>query len=62
LSATSDAALIFYGASMLLAAARGYRDCEVLAVPYWRLRRDDQIGCPLFAPIDHAERSAPPRR
>lgn len=28
----SDAALIFYGASMLLAAARGYAGCEVLAV------------------------------
>jgi hypothetical protein len=59
LSVTSDAALIFYGASMLLAAARGYRGCEVLAVSNWLLRRDDQVGCLLFAPVDHAERAAP---
>ena len=28
----SDAVLLFYGGSMLLAAARGYPGCEVLAV------------------------------
>jgi hypothetical protein len=60
LSVTSDAALIFYGASMLLAAARGYAGCEVLAVSNAFLRRDDQVGCLLFAPVDHAERAAPP--
>ena len=53
---TSDAALIFYGASMLLAAARGYAGCEVLAVPNWLLRRDDQVGCVVFAPVDALER------
>jgi len=47
---TSDAALIFYGASMLLAAARGYAGCEVLAVSNWLLRDDEQVGCGLFAP------------
>jgi hypothetical protein len=56
LAVTSDAALIFYGASMLLAALRGYAGCEVLAVSNWLLGRDDQIGCLLFWPIDHAER------
>lgn len=56
LSATSDAALLFYGASMLLAAVRGYAGCEVLAVSNWLLGRDDQIGCLLFWPVDHAER------
>jgi hypothetical protein len=55
LSATSDAALLFYGASMLLAAARGYAGCEVLAVSNWLLRRDDQVGCVLFSPVDSAE-------
>jgi hypothetical protein len=49
---TSDAALIFYGASLLLAAARGYAGCEVLAVPNWLLHRDDQVGCLVFAPVD----------
>jgi hypothetical protein len=53
---TSDAALIFYGASLLLAAARGYAGCEVLAVPNWLLHRDDQVGCVVFAPVDAVER------
>jgi hypothetical protein len=53
---TSDAALIFYGASMLLAALRGYAGCEVLAVSNWLLRRDDQVGCAVFWPIDQLER------
>ena len=58
LSATSDAALLFYGASMLLAALRGYAGCEVLAVSNWLLRRDDQVGCLVFAPVDLMEGSA----
>jgi hypothetical protein len=56
LEATSDATLLFYGASMLLAALRGYAGCEVLAVSNWLLRRDDQVGCAVFWPIDHLER------
>jgi len=56
LSVTSDAALLFYGSSMLLAAARGYAGCEVLAVSNWLLRRDDQVGCVVFSPVDHLER------
>jgi hypothetical protein len=40
---------------MLLAAVRGYASCEVLAVSNRLLRRDDQIGCALFWPIDHGE-------
>jgi len=47
---------VFYGTSMLLAAARGYAGCEVLAVSNWLLRRDDQIGCVVFGPVDGAER------
>jgi hypothetical protein len=56
LSVTSDAALVFYGGSMLLAALRGYGGCEVLAFSNWVLRRDDQVGCLVFAPIDRLER------
>jgi hypothetical protein len=52
----SDAVLIFYGASMQLAALRGYGGCEVLAVSNWLLRRDDQVGCLVFAPVDLLER------
>lgn len=54
----SDAALLFYGLSMLLAALRGYGGCELLAVSNWLLKRDDQIGCLVFFPIDAAERKA----
>ena len=53
--ATADAAALFYGTSMLLAALRGYAGCEVLAVSNWLLRRDDQVGCPVFLPIDALE-------
>ncbi len=57
LAVTSNATQLFYGASMLLAAARGYAGCEVLAVSNWILRRDDQIGCLLFEPVDRLERA-----
>jgi hypothetical protein len=56
LAVTSDATLLFYGGSMLLAAVRGYDGCEVLAFSNWLLRRDDQVGCFLFGPLDHLER------
>jgi hypothetical protein len=51
----SDAALLFYGASMLVAAVRGYAGCEVFALSNWLLRRDDQVGCAPFWPIDAFE-------
>ena len=51
----SDAVLAFYGMSMLLAAVRGYAGCEVLAVSNWLLRRDDQVGCIVFTPVDSLE-------
>ncbi len=52
---TREAALIFYGTSLLLAAARGYAGCESLAITNWLLRRDDQVGCVVFSPIDEIE-------
>ncbi|MFC7343108.1 hypothetical protein [Saccharopolyspora griseoalba] len=54
----SDAALLFFGSSMLLAAARGYAGCEVLAISNWLLRRDDQLGCVVFDALDRLD----PRR
>jgi hypothetical protein len=62
LEPTSDAALVFYGASMWLAAARSYAGCEVLAVSNWLLRRGDQIGCAVFWPIDQLEQHRTARR
>jgi hypothetical protein len=46
---------VWLGASMLLAAARGYGGCELLAFPNAITARRDQIGCFLFTPIDRAE-------
>jgi hypothetical protein len=51
----STGAAVFYGASMLFAAARGRAGCEVTAISNWVLARDDQIGCPVFTPIDSME-------
>lgn len=48
---------VWLGASMLVAAARGYGGCEVLAIPNLLTRRHDQIGCLLYTPIDRAEAS-----
>jgi len=56
LSFLGYAAFVFYGASMLVAALRGYSGCEVLAMSNWILRRDDQVGCLFLGPIDSAER------
>ena len=51
----TPAALLFYGASMVLAGARGYAGCEVFALSNWLWRRDDQIACAIFSPIDAIE-------
>ncbi len=48
-------ALLFYGASMLLAAVRGYGGCELFAASNRLFKRDDQIACPVFTPIDAVE-------
>lgn len=55
LSVLWDAGLIFVGVSLLGAAVRGYAGCEVLALSNWLLRRDDQVGCIVFTPIDNWE-------
>jgi hypothetical protein len=61
LDVLSDAALLFYGGSMLVAAARGYAGCEVLAVSNWLLRRDDEVGCAPFGALDALENQPPGR-
>jgi hypothetical protein len=53
--ATVGAAFIFYGASILLAATRRAGGCEVTAIANAVLGRDDQVGCPLFWPVDTIE-------
>lgn len=57
-----ETALLFYGGSMLLAAWAGDAGCELLAVPNRVLRRDDEMGCPIFLPVDAAEQAIGSRR
>ena len=52
---TGDAAALFYAATLLVAAWRAQPGCEVTVLSNWILRRDDQVGCPMFAPVDAAE-------
>ena len=50
-----QAAFLFYGAAMLLAAWQGYAGCELFAFANRINGRFDEIGCPVFLPIDAAE-------
>jgi hypothetical protein len=52
---TGPGATLFYGATILIAAWRGQAGCEATVVSNLVLGRDDQIGCPTFAPIDEVE-------
>ena len=52
---THNAAALFIGSTLVLAAIRGYAGCELTAVSNWLLRRDDQVGCVVFSPLDAAE-------
>lgn len=59
---TADAAALFYGVTLLVAAWRALPGCEATVLSNWILRRDDQIGCPVFSPIDDAEARLHERR
>ena len=61
-AAAPVAAMLFYGTAMVLAAAVGSAGCEVFAVSNSVRRRDDQIGCPLCAPIDAIDAEHESRR
>jgi hypothetical protein len=52
---TAGAAMIFYGASMLVAAVRRVGRCEVSVISNAVLGRRDEVGCPLFWPLDTLE-------
>ncbi len=53
--ATADPALVFYGVSLLVAAVRRAPGCEMTVISNLVLRRDDQVGCPVLAPLDEVE-------
>ena len=59
---TAGGGVLFYGATLIAAAWRGQPGCEATVISNWILRRDDQIGCPTFSPIDHAEARRVSRR
>jgi hypothetical protein len=52
---TGTAAPLFYGTTMLVAAWWGQPGCEGTVLSNLLLRRDDQLGCPIFSPIDEVE-------
>ena len=52
---TGDATTFFYAGALVVAAWRGLPGCEVTVLSNWILRRDDQVGCPVFSPIDALE-------
>jgi hypothetical protein len=59
---TAGGAALFYGATLLAAVWRGQPGCEATVVSNAILGRDDQIGCPVFSPIDEAETRLKARR
>jgi hypothetical protein len=54
-SVTFTSFWLWIGASLALAAARGYGGCEILAFPNALTGRRDQVGCIALTPIDRAE-------
>jgi hypothetical protein len=52
---TAGGVALFYGATLVVATWRGAPGCEATVVSNMILDRDDQVGCPLFSPIDEAE-------
>jgi hypothetical protein len=52
---TAGGAELFYGITLIAAAWHAQPGCEATVISNWILRRDDQIGCPVFSPIEHAE-------
>jgi hypothetical protein len=53
---------VWLGASLLVAAGRGYGGCEVLALPNLIQGRREKIGCMVYGPIDAAEARLRARR
>ncbi len=59
---TAGGAALFYGTTLLVAAWGAQPGCEATVLSNSILGRDDQIGCPLFSPIDEAEARLNARR
>jgi hypothetical protein len=59
---TAGGAALFYGATLIAGAWRAQPGCEAAVLSNWILGRDDQVGCPVFSPIDEAETRLHARR
>lgn len=57
ISIAPTVAFLFYGASMAVAAWRGIGACEIFVVSNLLRKRNDQLACPLFFPVDRLENS-----
>src|ERR687891_1048493 len=53
---TAGGAALFVGTTLVVAAWRAQPGCELTVLSNSILRRDDQIGCFVFTPIDELER------
>src|ERR671918_945776 len=53
---TAGGAALFVGTTLVVAAWRAQPGCELTVLSNSVLRRDDQIGCFVFTPIDELER------
>lgn len=56
------ATLTFLGISLVVAGVRGDLGCEVMAVPNMLARRDGEIQCLVFTPVDRIEKRLADRR
>ena len=61
-SIVPEAAALFYGSMALVAGLQGNGGCEITAISNWLRGRDDQVGCPLFAPFDAVDAQASAHR
>jgi hypothetical protein len=52
---TAGGAALFVGTTLIVAAWRAQPGCELTVLSNSILRRDDQIGCFVFTPIDEVE-------
>jgi hypothetical protein len=56
------AAATFFGVSLVVAGIRGVAGCELMAIPDLFLRKDVELGCLIFSPLDGLERKLRNRR
>jgi len=56
------AAVTFFGVSLIVAGVRAVAGCELMAIPDLFLRKDVELACLIFSPLDKLERKLRNRR